>query len=61
MVHSFRQRMVPLYIARIVDLRVGTKVGVTCQKCGHLAEVPAPAGRVREAHRRAVPLPALRP
>jgi hypothetical protein len=33
--------MVPLYIARIADLRVGTKVGVICQKCGHLAEVSA--------------------
>ena len=34
-------RMVPLYIARVADLRVGSMVGVTCQKCGHLAEVPA--------------------
>ena len=34
-------RMVPLYIARVANLRVGTMVGVTCQKCGHLAEVPA--------------------
>jgi hypothetical protein len=32
--------MVPLYIARVADLRVGTMVGVTCRKCGHLAEVP---------------------
>jgi hypothetical protein len=33
--------MVPLYIARVANLRVGTMVGVTCQKWGHIAEVPA--------------------
>jgi hypothetical protein len=33
--------MVPLYIARVADLRVGTLVGVICRSCGHLAEVPS--------------------
>ena len=32
-------RTVPLYVARVADLRVGTKISVTCRKCGHVAEV----------------------
>jgi hypothetical protein len=32
--------MVPLYIARVADLRVGRFVAVTCRHCGHLAEIP---------------------
>jgi hypothetical protein len=31
--------MVPLYIARVADLRVGRFVAVTCKHCGHLAEL----------------------
>jgi primosomal protein N' len=34
-------RMVPLYVARVADLRVGTSISVTCRDCGHVAEVPA--------------------
>jgi hypothetical protein len=34
-------RMVPLYVVRIADLRVGRMVDVVCQKCGHVAEVRA--------------------
>jgi hypothetical protein len=34
-------RMVPLYVVRVADLRVGRMVGVVCQKCGHVAEVRA--------------------
>jgi hypothetical protein len=33
--------MVPLYIARVADLKVGTKVSVKCRKCGHVAEIPS--------------------
>jgi len=32
-------RMVPLYIARVADLRVGRFVAVTCRRCGHIAEL----------------------
>jgi hypothetical protein len=32
--------MVPLYAARVSDLRVGRFVAVTCRHCGHLAELP---------------------
>jgi hypothetical protein len=40
-------RMVPLYIARVADLRVGTFLAVTCRGCGHLAEIPALTLRAR--------------
>jgi hypothetical protein len=40
-------RMVPLYVARVADLRVGTFVGVTCRNCGHLAEIAAVVLRER--------------
>ncbi len=33
--------MVPLYIARIADLRPGAYVSVTCRACGHVAELAA--------------------
>jgi hypothetical protein len=29
-------RMVPLYAARVADLRLGYFVGVTCRRCGHI-------------------------
>jgi hypothetical protein len=32
--------MVPLYAARVSDLRVGRFVAITCRHCGHLAELP---------------------
>lgn len=31
--------MVPLYIARVADLRHGRAISVTCRKCGHVAEI----------------------
>jgi ribosomal protein L37E len=31
--------MVPLYVARVADLRVGRFVAVTCRRCGHVAEL----------------------
>jgi hypothetical protein len=33
--------MVPLYAARVADLRRGTVVVVTCRACEHAAELPA--------------------
>jgi hypothetical protein len=33
--------MVPLYAARVADLRVGFFVAVRCRSCGHVAELPA--------------------
>ena len=33
--------MIPLYVARVTDLRVGHFVSVTCRSCGHVAEVAA--------------------
>jgi hypothetical protein len=33
-------RMVPLYVARVADLRIGRFVAVTCRRCGHVAELP---------------------
>jgi Na+-translocating ferredoxin:NAD+ oxidoreductase RNF subunit RnfB len=33
--------MVPLYIARVADLRVGQSVSVTCRNCGHVSEIAA--------------------
>jgi hypothetical protein len=33
--------MVPLYIARVADLRVEFFVMVTCRSCGHQSEVSA--------------------
>jgi hypothetical protein len=32
-------RMVPLYIARIMDLRFGNSIAVRCRACGHVAEL----------------------
>jgi hypothetical protein len=32
--------MVPLYVARVADLHVGSFVAVTCKHWGHLAELP---------------------
>ena len=34
-------RMVPLYIARVVDLRFGKSISVRCRACGHVAELSA--------------------
>jgi DNA-directed RNA polymerase subunit RPC12/RpoP len=34
-------RMVPLYIARIADLRVGQTVSITCRRCRHAADLAA--------------------
>jgi predicted RNA-binding Zn-ribbon protein involved in translation (DUF1610 family) len=34
-------RMVPLYIARVADLRVRQAVSITCRSCGHVAELAA--------------------
>ena len=34
-------RMVPLYAARIADLRPGSEVLLTCRACGHAAALPA--------------------
>ena len=33
-------RMVPLYIARVIDLRIGNSVAVRCRACGHVAGLP---------------------
>jgi hypothetical protein len=41
--------MVPLYVARVADLRVGKSVAVTCRNCGHVAEVPAVVLRAKLA------------
>jgi hypothetical protein len=32
-------RMVPLYIARVMDLRFGNSIAVRCRACGHVAEL----------------------
>jgi hypothetical protein len=32
-------RMVPLYIARVADLRHDRSVAITCRRCGHVAEL----------------------
>jgi transcription elongation factor Elf1 len=32
--------MVPLYVARVADLRRGRVVALTCRSCGHVAELP---------------------
>jgi hypothetical protein len=32
--------MVPLYAARVEDLRIGRFVAITCGHCGHVAELP---------------------
>src|SRR5713101_3876153 len=32
-------RMVPLYVARVMDLRIGNSVAVRCRACGHVAEL----------------------
>ncbi|MDB5410270.1 MAG: hypothetical protein JWL84_5182 [Rhodospirillales bacterium] len=40
-------RMIPLYVARVADLRVGTLVGVTCRNCGHVAEIASAVLRER--------------
>jgi hypothetical protein len=34
-----RPRMVPLYAARVENLRVGHAVSVRCRMCGHVAEI----------------------
>jgi hypothetical protein len=39
-------RMVPLYAARVENLRIGRFVAATCRHCGHLAELPV--ARLRE-------------
>jgi hypothetical protein len=31
--------MVPLYVARVADLRYGKSLSVTCRHCGHVAEI----------------------
>jgi hypothetical protein len=31
--------MVPLYVARVADLRIGNVVSVTCRTCGRVAEL----------------------
>ena len=33
--------MIPLYVARVADLRHGFFVMVTCRSCGHIAELAA--------------------
>lgn len=33
--------MVPLYAARVADLRVGASVSLTCRACGRVAEIAA--------------------
>ncbi|HZS85663.1 MAG TPA: hypothetical protein VFA50_22540 [Stellaceae bacterium] len=40
-------RMVPVYLARIADLRVGARVSVRCASCGHTAELAAMVLRER--------------
>jgi predicted nucleic-acid-binding Zn-ribbon protein len=42
-------RMVPLYLARIADLRHGRVVAVTCRGCGHVAEMAVSQLRQRLA------------
>jgi hypothetical protein len=32
-------RLVPLYVARVADLRIGSFVAITCRRCGHVAEI----------------------
>jgi primosomal protein N' len=40
-------RMVPLYAARVADLRLGYFVGVICRRCGHIADLPVVLFRER--------------
>ena len=35
------RNMVPLYVARVGDLRFGFFVMITCRSCGHAAEISA--------------------
>jgi uncharacterized OB-fold protein len=42
-------RMVPLYLARIADLRHGSVVAVTCRGCGHVTELTVSQLRQRLA------------
>jgi uncharacterized Zn finger protein len=39
--------MVPLYAARVADLRAGTAVSLKCRGCGHVAEISAMVLRER--------------
>jgi len=39
--------MIPRYIARVADLRVGQAVSIRCRACGHVAEVAATQLRER--------------
>lgn len=41
--------MVPLYTARVADLRHGRAISVTCRKCGHVAELAVDCLRQRLA------------
>jgi DNA-directed RNA polymerase subunit RPC12/RpoP len=31
--------MVPLYLARVADLRIGRLIALRCRRCGHSAEI----------------------
>jgi hypothetical protein len=39
--------MVPLYAARVADLRMGSRVAARCRSCGHVAELPVASLRER--------------
>ena len=40
-------RMIPLYAARVADLRHGDLVSITCRACGHVTEIAASVLRAR--------------
>jgi hypothetical protein len=46
-----KPRMVPLYAARVEDLREGQFVGVICENCGHAADVAVQAIQARMSGR----------
>jgi DNA-directed RNA polymerase subunit RPC12/RpoP len=41
--------MVPLYLARVADLRVGRFIALRCRRCGHRAEITVMTLRERLA------------
>ncbi len=43
-------RMIPLYVARVADLRIDRLVSVRCPGCGHVAELAV--ARLRQTLRR---------
>ena len=49
MVEQNANRLVPMYAARVADLRAGEFVGVICDGCGHASDVSVEAVQSRVA------------